>query len=63
MTNQNSELIELLLGSTLGAGVLFICKKAGLDPLSRKTALKAWAVLVGFAVALVVGSHMITGTV
>jgi hypothetical protein len=63
MASQNSELFELLLGSSLGAGVLVICKKAGLDPLNKQTALKAWSVLAGFAVVLVLGSHLITGSV
>lgn len=63
MDNQHNDLIELLLGSTLGAGVLFICKKAGLDPLDKQTAVKAWSILAGFATALVVGSHLISGSI
>lgn len=56
-----SEPSQLVLGSILGAGALVICRKAGLDPLNKETAVKAWAVFVGFAVTFVFASNVISG--
>jgi multisubunit Na+/H+ antiporter MnhE subunit len=63
MPNNLSEPGQLILGSIMGAGALVICRKAGLDPLSKETAVKAWAVFVGFAIVFVLASNVISGGV
>lgn len=63
MPDQFSEPSQMVLGSILGCGALVICRKAGLDPLCKDTAVKAWAVFVGFATTFVLASNVISGAI
>ena len=53
-----SETAQLFWGSILGAGAFVICRKAGIDPFNKETALKAWGCVTVFAVAVVVLSNI-----
>lgn len=61
MSENLFEIGHLLLASIFGAGALIICRRAGLDPLNKETAFKAWGIFVGFAVVYAVLQAAILG--